>query len=169
MEKHEAWWLVQTQEECIRRDKYEPFDEVYCNCSMLAYGCSADAIDDYVRIGEDTILEVVRRYTKTMIEIFEPKYLRAPNDETPRGCWHWVENKDGLGCLDQLIACTGHGRIIYMVKMSIKRPLQWSNNHFWTLLHRRLSGFGIHSLDCLALITTWMCCRDHRCSLGLLP
>lgn len=23
-----------------------------------------------------------------------------------------MENKDGLGCLDQLIACTGHGRII---------------------------------------------------------
>jgi hypothetical protein len=33
------------------------------------YGCSTDAIDDYVHIEEDTILEAAR-YTSAMIEIF---------------------------------------------------------------------------------------------------
>jgi hypothetical protein len=32
--------------------------------SVLAYGCSDNAIDDYVRIGQDTILETVRRFCK---------------------------------------------------------------------------------------------------------
>jgi hypothetical protein len=48
---------------------------------VLAYGCSADAIDDYVHIGEDAILEAVSRYTKAVIEIFGREYLMAPNDE----------------------------------------------------------------------------------------
>jgi hypothetical protein len=30
---------------------------------VLAYGCSTDVIDDYVRIMEDTTLEAVWRYT----------------------------------------------------------------------------------------------------------
>ena len=48
---------------------------------VLAYGCSADAIDDHVRIGEDTILEAVRRFTKAVIAVFGSKYLRAPTKE----------------------------------------------------------------------------------------
>lgn len=48
---------------------------------VVAYGCSADAIDDYVRIGEDTVLESVRRFAKAVIEIYGPEYLRAPNEE----------------------------------------------------------------------------------------
>jgi hypothetical protein len=43
----------------------------------LAYGCSADAINDYVRIGENTILEAIRRFTNAVIDVFGPEYLRA--------------------------------------------------------------------------------------------
>lgn len=48
---------------------------------VLTYGCSADSIDDYVRISEDTILEVVRRLTKAVITVFDLEYLRAPTEE----------------------------------------------------------------------------------------
>ena len=48
---------------------------------VLAYGCLADSIDDYVCIGEDTTLEVVRRYTRAVIDTFGPAYLSAPNEE----------------------------------------------------------------------------------------
>ena len=48
---------------------------------MLAYGCLADAIDDYICIGEDTILESVRRFTAAVIDVFGAEYLRAPNEE----------------------------------------------------------------------------------------
>jgi hypothetical protein len=49
--------------------------------SVLAHGCLADAIDDYVCIGEDTILEAMGRFCKAMIDFFGPEYLWAPNDK----------------------------------------------------------------------------------------
>lgn len=49
--------------------------------STASFGCSADAIDEYVRIEEDTILEVVRRFTQAVIEDGGPEYSRAPSDE----------------------------------------------------------------------------------------
>jgi hypothetical protein len=68
---------------------------------VLAYGSSADSIDDYVHIGEDTILEAVRRFTLAVMEIFGDEYLRAHNMITPRGSWVRAKKEDGRGCLDQ--------------------------------------------------------------------
>jgi hypothetical protein len=47
---------------------------------VLVYGYSSNN-DDYVRIGEDIILETVQRYTDVVIKDYDPEYLRAPNDE----------------------------------------------------------------------------------------
>ena len=80
------------------RDTCELFYEVYCGCSSSAYGCSAHAIDEYVRIGEDTILEATRRYTRVVIDIFGPEYLKAPNKEDTRRLLASNEKRDGLGC-----------------------------------------------------------------------
>ena len=46
---------------------------------MLAYGMSADSLDEYVRIGETTTIECVKRFCQGVVEIFEPEYLRSPN------------------------------------------------------------------------------------------
>ena len=46
---------------------------------MLAYGMSADSIDEYVRIGETTTIECVKRFCQGVVEIFGPEYLRSPN------------------------------------------------------------------------------------------
>ncbi|KAL6587400.1 hypothetical protein OROMI_000378 [Orobanche minor] len=48
---------------------------------MLAYGTAADAVDDYVRIGESTTIESLKKFVKTIVEVFGAKYLRRPNDE----------------------------------------------------------------------------------------
>jgi hypothetical protein len=48
---------------------------------VLAYGILADYADEYLRIGEDTTMEFVRRFCKAVIRIYGPKYLRAPNEE----------------------------------------------------------------------------------------
>ncbi|XP_063944669.1 uncharacterized protein LOC108212054 [Daucus carota subsp. sativus] len=48
---------------------------------MLAYGTAADAIDDYVRIGESTAIESLRRFVKSIVEVFGTEYLRRPNAE----------------------------------------------------------------------------------------
>ncbi|XP_020249726.1 uncharacterized protein LOC109827172 [Asparagus officinalis] len=48
---------------------------------MLAYGASADSVDDYVRIGKSTSLESVKRYVRSIINIFGVEYLRSPTNE----------------------------------------------------------------------------------------
>ncbi|XP_026461038.1 uncharacterized protein LOC113362765 isoform X1 [Papaver somniferum] len=45
---------------------------------MLAYGCAADAIDEYLRIGETTVLEATRRFCKTIFNVYGKEYLHEP-------------------------------------------------------------------------------------------
>ncbi|XP_074351499.1 uncharacterized protein LOC141690613 [Apium graveolens] len=46
---------------------------------MLAYGISTDVVDDYVRIGESTAVECLKKFVSNVITIFEGEYLRKPN------------------------------------------------------------------------------------------
>nr|XP_017256271.1 PREDICTED: uncharacterized protein LOC108225827 [Daucus carota subsp. sativus] len=46
---------------------------------MLAYGVSADAVDDYVHIGESTAVEGLKKIISNVVTIFEGEYLRKPN------------------------------------------------------------------------------------------
>lgn len=48
---------------------------------MLAYGISADSVDDYLRIGETTILKCVDKFTRGVISFFRTQYLRRPDAE----------------------------------------------------------------------------------------
>ena len=74
---------------------------------MLAYGVAVDAVDDYVRIGESTAIESLKRFVRAVVAIFSNEYLRSPNNDdiarllavgTNRGfpgmlgsidCMHW--------------------------------------------------------------------------------
>ena len=46
---------------------------------MFAYGMSADSLDEYVRIGDTTTIECVKRFCQGVVEIFGSEYLRSPN------------------------------------------------------------------------------------------
>ena len=48
---------------------------------MLAYGVSGDFIDEYVRIGETTALESLKKFVTAVIDVFSEEYLRKPNNE----------------------------------------------------------------------------------------
>ncbi|XP_020250885.1 uncharacterized protein LOC109828265 [Asparagus officinalis] len=47
---------------------------------MFAYGVFAEFVDDYVRIGESTTIESVKRFVKVVVAIFAYEYLRSPNN-----------------------------------------------------------------------------------------
>jgi len=51
---------------------------------MLTYGTSTDIADEYIRIGESTIIEYLKRFCRAVIEVFGEEYLRypIPNDIT---------------------------------------------------------------------------------------
>eukprot|EP00267_Zea_mays_P054608 XP_020407859.1 uncharacterized protein LOC109945887 [Zea mays] len=48
---------------------------------ILAYGIPADAVDEYVRIGESTAHEALKHFCTAVQTAFAPYYLRAPNAE----------------------------------------------------------------------------------------
>jgi len=48
---------------------------------MIAYGVAADAMDDYVCIGESTALESLRRFVIVVVQVFGPEYMRLPNEQ----------------------------------------------------------------------------------------
>ena len=47
---------------------------------ILAYGTLTDYVDEYIRIGESTAIESLRRFVKTVIVMFGDHYLRSPNN-----------------------------------------------------------------------------------------
>ena len=48
---------------------------------MLACGKAADAIDEYVRMGESTCIEAMEHFAYAVVKVFGKKYLREPNAE----------------------------------------------------------------------------------------
>ncbi|XP_071678539.1 uncharacterized protein [Lolium perenne] len=60
---------------------FSAHQKIYAVMRTFAYGIPADYADEYLRIGEDTMLESVQRFCKVMMHVYGPIYLRAPNDE----------------------------------------------------------------------------------------
>ena len=56
------------------------FQKITAAMRMLSYGVPADATDEYVRIGESTALESLRRFVDAVDELFGEEYLRYPNE-----------------------------------------------------------------------------------------
>ena len=48
---------------------------------MLAYGVTADFMDEYVRIGESTAMKSLKKFVKAVVDIFSKEYLRSPNNK----------------------------------------------------------------------------------------
>jgi hypothetical protein len=48
---------------------------------ILAYGVPADAVDEYVRIGESTARESLNHFCAAVINVFRQHYQRAPTPE----------------------------------------------------------------------------------------
>ncbi|KAK3185122.1 hypothetical protein Dsin_032408 [Dipteronia sinensis] len=61
------------------KDWLSPLQKMIAVVMMLAYGCSADILDEYVQIGESTAIESLKRFCDVVIGVFEKQYLRKPN------------------------------------------------------------------------------------------
>ncbi|KAF8400429.1 hypothetical protein HHK36_013727 [Tetracentron sinense] len=48
---------------------------------MLAYGVAADYVNEYVRIGESTAIESLKKFVQAVVAIFSDEYLRPPNND----------------------------------------------------------------------------------------
>jgi hypothetical protein len=48
---------------------------------MLACSITIDFMNKYLKIGELTVIESLKRFVKAMISIFSKEYLRSPNNQ----------------------------------------------------------------------------------------
>ncbi|XP_062166923.1 uncharacterized protein LOC133873207 [Alnus glutinosa] len=48
---------------------------------MLTYSVTADFMDEYLKIGETTVVKSLKRFVQAIISIFSEQYLRSPNNE----------------------------------------------------------------------------------------
>ena len=69
---------------------------------MLAYGTAADFVDEYIRIGESTAIESLKRFVKAIVEVFGPEYLRRPNREDTSRLLAFAEQRGFPGMLGSI-------------------------------------------------------------------
>lgn len=62
---------------------------------MLAYGSSADSIDEYVRIAESTTLQCLSHFCNAVVAAFAAEYLRSPTEDDLK---HILGRNAARGC-----------------------------------------------------------------------
>ncbi|KAL9667178.1 hypothetical protein QQ045_001527 [Rhodiola kirilowii] len=79
-----------------------PLQKITAAIRMLAYGTAADAVNDYIRIGESTTIESLRRFVRAIVEIFGCEYMRRPNNEDVARLLTVAENRGFPGMLGSI-------------------------------------------------------------------
>ena len=71
----------QMRVDALCRKDLSPLQKCTTTIHILAYGSLADSVDEYVRIGETTVVECLERFVSGICTIFRNEYLRRPNNE----------------------------------------------------------------------------------------
>jgi len=79
IEAHDNYF-VQKRDRCGRLG-LSCLQNICATYIMISYGVSADFMDQYIRIGESTIVESLRRLVRAIIEMFRGEYLRSRNEQ----------------------------------------------------------------------------------------
>jgi hypothetical protein len=69
---------------------------------QLAYGVPADYVDEYIRMGESTAIESLRKFVAAICEVFGNEYLRAPNEDDTTRLLHIAEKCGFPGMLGSI-------------------------------------------------------------------
>lgn len=79
VQSHDNYFVQKA--DCTGKPGLSALQKVVAAIRQLAYGLPADAIDEYVQIGETTALECLIKFCEAVIEIYGKEYLREPNEE----------------------------------------------------------------------------------------
>uniref|UniRef100_A0A0D3B0J8 Myb-like domain-containing protein n=1 Tax=Brassica oleracea var. oleracea TaxID=109376 RepID=A0A0D3B0J8_BRAOL len=73
--------FFQQRRDATRRLGLSPLQKCTAAIRMLVYGSAADAVDEYLRLGESTALSCLHHFTDGIIQLFGDEYLRRPTAE----------------------------------------------------------------------------------------
>ncbi|KAL0656337.1 hypothetical protein Bca4012_076921 [Brassica carinata] len=71
----------QQRRDATGRFGHSPLQKATAAISMMSYGCPADAVDEYLRLGETTALLCLEHFVEGIIYLFGDEYLRRPTPE----------------------------------------------------------------------------------------
>ncbi|KAL0736556.1 hypothetical protein Bca4012_012766 [Brassica carinata] len=71
----------QQRRDATGRFGHSPLQKATAAIRMMAYGCAADAVDEYLRLGETTALLCLENFVEGIINLFGDEYLRRPTPE----------------------------------------------------------------------------------------
>jgi len=69
---------------------------------MLVYGIDADCVDEYLRIGESTLLECLKNLCAGVVQTFRQEYLRKPTQADVDRLLPVAEARDFPGMLGSI-------------------------------------------------------------------
>jgi hypothetical protein len=78
---------------------FSPHQKITCALRFLAYGTSADQLDEYIRMAESTVLVTVSRFCSAVIACFSETYLRSPTVDDLKFLLKSYEKTGWIGCL----------------------------------------------------------------------
>jgi hypothetical protein len=79
VEGHDDYFIQ--KRDSAQRLGFSSLQKITVALRMLAYGVTADFMDEYVRMGESTAIESLKKFVKAVVSIFSDEYLRSPNNE----------------------------------------------------------------------------------------
>nr|XP_023892960.1 uncharacterized protein LOC112004953 [Quercus suber] len=79
VEAHEPYFIQKTNN--AKKLGLSPLQKMIATLRMLAYGVTADFMDEYVRIAENTAMMSLKKFVAAVVAIFSDEYLRSPNNE----------------------------------------------------------------------------------------
>jgi len=79
-----------------------PYQKCTAALRMLAYGCPADSIDEYMRIGESTAIACLKNFVEGVDSLLGEEYLQTPNVQDLQYLLHQAESRGFPGMLGSL-------------------------------------------------------------------
>ncbi|XP_062112939.1 uncharacterized protein LOC133824088 [Humulus lupulus] len=100
LEKHDNYFIQ--RRDGLAKLRLSGLQKVTTVFRMLAYGVLADATNEYIKIGESTALESLKRFCSAVIEVFGTRYLRLPNADKVARLLYIGESQGFSGMLGSL-------------------------------------------------------------------
>jgi hypothetical protein len=70
-----------TRLDALNRPGFSPIHKCTVAIHQLAYGSSADLHDEYLKMGESTSVECLKKFVEVVIEVYSEEYLKRPTVE----------------------------------------------------------------------------------------
>ncbi|XP_057733835.1 uncharacterized protein LOC130949011 [Arachis stenosperma] len=92
----------QQRVDATERRGMSPLQKCTAAIRMLAYGVAADAVDDYVHIGESTTIKCLEKFVEGVIFVFQDEYLRKLNPNDVQRLLQMAEGRGFSGILGSI-------------------------------------------------------------------